>query len=155
MSETTAHFLSGQLDAYTESWHHDHIDALACWELEARLEVALALFHVIRRMDEEMCQQVAAGRLRWDVPAADQLLGFYRAWEAPADQIADRVSALRAKGFEVQGGQAFEQATLQAKSTLNIPMDRLEHSAQQAQEGKLRPVGEVRNELRHKSDPRC
>lgn len=155
MSGATTHFLSSQLDAYTESWHHDHVDALACWELEARLDVALALFHVIQRIDEEMSQQVAAGRLNWEESAADQLLAFYRTWEAPAAQIAAKIADLRSKGFEVQGSAEFQRAVLQAKSTFDISLDRLTHSAQQAREGKLRPLGEIRDELRRRNDARC
>lgn len=153
MSGTTAHFLSTQLDAYTESWHRDHFDALSCWELEARLDVALALFHVIRRIDEVMSQQVAAGRLRWENSVANELVNFYRIWEGPAAQIEARISDLRSKGFKVEGSEEFQQAALQARSTLNISLDRLEHSARQAREGKLRPLGEIRDELRHRFNP--
>jgi hypothetical protein len=154
MTGTTHHFLTGQLDAYSESWQHDHADALACWEMEARLEIALALFHVIRRIDHEMSQQVEAHRLSWDPPTVDRLLHFYRTWEAPAPRIVARIADLQSKGFVVRGAEEFRRATLEARGTLNISLDRLEHSAQQAREGKLRPLGEVRNELRRQSDAR-
>lgn len=154
MTRTTHHFLTGQLDAYSESWQHDHADALACWELEARLEIALALFHVIRRIDQEMAQQVEARRLNWDASTVDQLLNFYRTWEAPSAQIVARIAELESKGFAVRGAEEFRRAALEARSTLNISLDRLEHSAQQAREGKLRPLGEVRDELRRQSDAR-
>lgn len=155
MSGATTHFLSDQLDAYTESWQRDHADALACWELESRLEIALTLFHVIQRIDQEMSQHFAASGLNWDPTAADELLKFYRTWEAPSTQIAGRISERGAKGFVVNGADAFRRATLEARSALGISLDRIEHSARQAREGKLRPLGEVRNELRGQSDTRC
>jgi len=154
MSGATTHFLSDQLDAYTESWQRDHADALACWELEARLEIAVALFHAIQRIDAEMSRQLAASGLTWDRPAAERLLHFYRLWEAPSAQISRRIGELRTKGFAVNGEDAFRRAVLEARSTLGISLDRLEHSARQAREGTLRPLGEIRDELRHQPDTR-
>jgi hypothetical protein len=152
MGGSTTQFLSDQLDSYTESWQRDHADALACWELEARLKIALGLFQAIRLVDQEMSQAVAEGRLSWDAVTTERLVGFYRSWEAPAGAIVRRARDLRSRGFEVEGAVEFERAALEAKGTLNISLDRLEQSARQAREGKLRPLGEIRDELRRQSD---
>jgi hypothetical protein len=151
MTGTTPEFLAGQLGAYTESWQRGHADALACWELEARLEVALALFHVVRRVDEEMARQVAAGQLVWDARAIDQIRQFYRLWEAPTASVLRRVDDLSAKGFVVDRSDDFTRAALQARATLSIPLDRLDESARQARDGAVRPLGEIRDELHDQS----
>ncbi len=66
--------------------------------------------------------------------------------------IAEQIDSLQASGASVKGAQEFKQAVLLARAVLDISLDRLEQSARQARDGRLRSVGEIRDELRRQAD---
>jgi hypothetical protein len=152
MVATTKQYLRHQLTGYSEGWESDRAAALAVWELEARLKTALALFDHVRRLDEQMTAELIATGATWTSESAEQLMAFYREWERPTPQIAKQISQLQSEGHRVEGADEFRAATLYARSNLNISLEKLERSVREADEGKLRPLGEIRDELRRRAD---
>jgi hypothetical protein len=152
MVAPTTEYLHHQLTGYSRGWESDRAAVLAAWELEARLKTALALFDHVRRLDEQMTAQLVAAGTTWTPESAEWLMAFYRDWERPTSQIAKRIAELQAQGQPVEGADEFRAATLRARSTLNISLEKLERSVREADEGKLRPLGEIRDELRRRAD---
>jgi len=120
--------------------------------LEARLNTALALFDHVRRIDQQRTAELAASGKCWTRESAAALAELYREWEAPSKMIAEQIASLEASGGLVKGAEAFKQAVLEARSVLDISLDRLEQSARQARAGRLRSVGDIRDELRRQAD---
>ena len=152
MVAATTEYLRHQLTGYARGWESDRATAVAVWELEARLKTALALFDHVRRLDEQMTADLVAAGTTWTPESAEQLLALYREWERPTPEIAKRIADLQAKGHGVEGADEFRAATLRARSTLDVSLEKLEHSVRDADEGKLRPLGEIRDELRRRAD---
>jgi hypothetical protein len=152
MVAATEQFLQHELSGYARAWENDRATALAVWDLEARLRTALTLFEHVRRLDEQMTADIVAAGTTWTHEAAEKLLAFYREWERPTSQIAWRIAELQANGHHVDGADEFRAATLRARGTLNISLEKLERSVREADEGKLRPLGEIRDELRRRAD---
>jgi hypothetical protein len=152
MVAATSDYLRHQLAGYAQGWNSDRHESLATWELEARLKTALALFEHVRRFDQQRTSELSASGGTWTRESAEALIELYRDWEAPSATIADQIAALESKGLVVQGAEEFKQAVLQARAALGISLDRLDHSARPARDGKLRTVGEIRNEPRRQAD---
>jgi hypothetical protein len=150
MIGSTAQFLSGQLSAFSKSWQAEHADALACWEMEGRIKVAVALFEVIRDFDERLAREALEGTITWDRALADEIRTLYASWERLTIHLIPQLKAASAKGFTVEGSEAFKSAVLDVRSVLNISLDRLEESARQAREGKTRPLAEVADGIRRR-----
>jgi hypothetical protein len=145
-------YLRHQLDGYGRGWDSDRAQVIAVWELEARLKTALALFEHVRRLDQQMSRELATSGSAWTREAAEYLLTFYRDWEAPTAQIATRIAELQAGGARIESSDEFKRATLEARSVLNVSIEQLERSARDARQGKLRPLAEIRDELRRQAD---
>jgi len=152
MVAATEEFLHHQLSGYARAWESDRASALAAWDLEARLRTALTLFEHVRRLDEQMTADIVAARSSWTPDSAAKLLAFYREWERSIFQIAKRIAELQFEGHQVEGADDFKTATLHARSALNTSLEKLERSVREADEGKLRPLGEIRDELRRRAD---
>jgi hypothetical protein len=150
MAVSTTQFLNGQLAAYSESWQDEHASALACWELEARIKLAVALFEIIRDFDERLARDALAGKMQWDRPLADEIRELYAAWEKPTARIVPQLLEMSKGGFVVEGEEAFKGAVLDARSMLSFSLDRLEESARQAREGKTRSLAEVADGIRRR-----
>ena len=152
MVAATTEYLQHQLAGYSRAWASDRASALSSWDLEARLQTALTLFEHVRRLDEQMTAEIGSTGTSWTPESAEQLVSFYRDWERPTRRIAERIAELQARGIQVEGTDEFRAATLRARSTLNTSLEKLERSARDANEGKLRPLGEIRDELRRQAD---
>jgi hypothetical protein len=152
MVAATSDYLRLQLAGYAEAWKSDRQTWLEAWELEARLKTALALFDHVRRIDQQRTAELSAGGEPWTRESAAALTALYRDWEAPSATIAEQIASLQSKGVSVKGAEEFQQAVLLARTVLDVALDRLEQSARQAREGRLRSVGEIRDELRRQAD---
>lgn len=147
MSGTTTQFLEDQLAAYSRSLGRDHGDVLESWEIEARINIALALFDAVARVDHEMAAEAASAQAPWDDARVQRIKGLYQAWESPANELMRRARALQSTGTAVSGTDDLARAVLQARGVLNISLQRLAESSRQIRAGKWRALGEVRDEL--------
>jgi hypothetical protein len=153
MVATASDYLRHQLAGYAQGWKSDLRESLASWELEARLNTALALVDHVRRIDQQRTAELSASGTTWTRESAAELTELYRDWEAPSKMIAEQIESVQASGATVNEAEAFKQAVLYARSILDVSLDRLKHSALQAREGSRRSVGEIRDELRRQADP--
>jgi hypothetical protein len=146
--------LESQLNLYesqSDSWRADrHETALA--ELRQVVAFANFLYDRIKRVDEEWSAEVAtAGTapLEADARAVEAL---YAKWCAKAEVDLRRAAEVEAAGHRVEGMDRFRQAYYEARANLSIPTDRVLQSTAHAREGRARPLGEVRDELRRQTN---
>ena len=151
MVAATSEYLRHQLAGYAEGWKSDLRGSLAARELEARLRTALALFDHIWRIDQQRTAERTATGETWTRESSAALTELYREWETPSTVIAEQIASVQASGASVKGVEEFKQAVLQARAVLDVSLDGLEQSARQAREGRLRSVGEIRDELRRQA----
>src|ERR1700678_2090181 len=140
-------FISGQVDAYAESWQGDHQQAVEFWELEERIGVALALYHYIHSLDVRWSDQVRAGRAAVDDLESQSILTLYRRWLGPAEQVLASVKGLESQGFSVNGAQEFRDSWHRVR-TATCDAAALQASFDELDAGKGIPLGEVVDELR-------
>jgi hypothetical protein len=147
----TSAYLHHQLRAYNESWSRDHAQAMACWELESRIRLAITFYDLI----EQRAANGAANKSADGNPARDEeirdLHALYSEWFAPSSEVLNAVAALEAQGYHVEGAEDFRARSERAQKFLVFAPDRVIQSLHDLAEGKYRPLAEVRDELRRRS----
>ena len=150
MVETISRFVTDQLRAYNESGDAQGPAPLDCWDVEARIRVALAIFQVISDLDERLARTVMAQGGKFDRGTSEQIRELYAAWERPAARIVPQLKALRKAGTKVEGGDAFVNAVLEARSMLHLSLDELDETAAQLRRGEKRTMAEVMDGVRRR-----
>jgi hypothetical protein len=149
---TTTDSLERQLRFYetqSESAHQRQDDA-AWAEIQEVVALANFVFGRIKRIDEEWSGELAAAGKAPSEGDALALERLYVKWCAKAELDLRRATELDAKGFKIVGLDRFRQAYYEAKDILSIPTDRVRRAAQDVEEGRSRPLGAIRDELRRK-----
>jgi hypothetical protein len=82
-----------------------------------------------------------------DARAVERL---YARWAEKAGVDLRRADELVAKGFRIDGLEALRQAYHDVRSLLTIPSDRVRSAMQSVDEGRVRPMGEIRDELQRR-----
>lgn len=150
MMTLTTQFLRGQLDAYSESWKRDHERAMACWELESRLKVALILYDLIVEAAEHRGEELGADF----GPARESFLrefdALFRDWLKSAREVQSVLAGLESEGYQVAGSARINEAINEVIRMARFPVDGLIRSLRSMAQGKGRPIAEIRNELRNR-----
>jgi hypothetical protein len=142
-------FLHSQLRAYSDSWHCDHEQAMACWELEARLKLAITLHELIVEDDRQRNQAFKSNPSSSDRENyVRDLHSLYSEWFATCNEMLEAISQLEGQGYHVDGAERFAYICGHLRGVLNISADRIMQSLQDLDRGKFRPLAEIRNELR-------
>jgi hypothetical protein len=144
-----AHSLKAQLDLYgTQSaWQRDDVKAMDCRDCEQVIAFGNYLFSQIRRIDQ--CCQAGAVPSEEDARAVQKL---YEDWAQFAKGNLECAAAIEQKGYKIDGVEQFRAAYHEARSVLSIPVDRVRSAMKNADEGRTRPMREVRDALRHRMD---
>jgi len=150
MLDSHFQFLDAQIDAYARSLESTDLNALDCWDLHLRLRVAVALHSAISELDERLAAEVLASRLPYDRAVSERLRKLYADWERPSTRIVPRLKELWGKGCQVQSGDDFKNAVLDARSMLALSLDQLDESARQLKAGMRRSMAEVVDGVRRR-----
>lgn len=86
-------------------------------------------------------------------PATDDKINrlldeIYRAWAAEAEQVLERIRRLRAAGHRLEHAEALEKAYGCARARLELTPEMIARATQQARQGQVIPLKELRDELR-------
>jgi hypothetical protein len=141
-------FLPAQIDCLArqvESYGSDHATAMLCYDVEELMSIYISLFNELERGVAK-----ASPRDKWDQHAVDASLPVYRRLLQVGDGIRTFVRALKAKGYRVEGIEAFLSAYLRTR----IASDTEVNMAAFANGGELnaRPIQELVDELRRKDE---
>ena len=120
--------------------------------VDAQNVVAFAnfIYDRIKRIDEEWGGEIAEGGGTPPAADADAVWNLYAKWCDKAEADLRRAADLDAKGQKVEGLDRLRQAYYEARGVLSLPPDRVRRSAASAREGRVRPLGDVRDELQRK-----
>jgi hypothetical protein len=150
MVETISRFVTDQLRAYDESNASQDPTSIDRWDVEARIKVAMAIFQVINDLDERLARDAISQGSNFDRRTSERIRELYAAWERPAARIVLQLKALWTRGMEVEGGDAFADAVLEARSMLHFSLDELDQRAAQLQRGEKRTMAEVMDGVRRR-----
>lgn len=143
-------FLRGQLEAYSESWKRDHARAMACWELESRLKLALTLYDLIAEAAAKGDGDAASGTAARETSLRD-FFALYRDWLDACEGPLRALASLELEGYQVGGGDRFREVYEEVRGLLQFSPDRIITSLRSMERGEGRPIGEVRDELRRQA----
>lgn len=150
MVETISRFVTDQLRAYDESNAALGPGSLDRWDVEARIRVAMAIYQVINDLDERLARDVIAEGGDFDRPTSERIRELYAAWERPAAGIVVQLKSLWERGTKVEGGDAFADAVLEARSMLHLSLEELDQRAAQLRRGEKRTMAEVMDGVRRR-----
>lgn len=140
---SSTEFLSGQVDAYADSWKADHRQAIECWELQERIEVGLALYHYIHSVDERWSDAVRAGAAAVDDAESRSILELCRRWLGPAEKVLASTKILESQGYSVNGSRPFRDAWHRVRTATMLDAAEMRAAYDELDAGKGRPLGEV------------
>lgn len=102
--------------AAVEDWKSEHDDAMACLDLEYFLQVGIALYDFIDRLDEEWRLSVVRGKAVSDPNIVRQFDELFDAWLQPCARVESRIQALEAREYVVKHADEFRFRHARAQS---------------------------------------
>ena len=150
MFDSTFSFLDAQVGALLRAVAAGALDAIPAWELQVRLNVAVAAHRGISDLDEHLADEnlKSAGPLDRDL--AEQVRTLYADWDRAITPLVHRLKALESAGVKLTGSEPFKDAVLDARSILSLSLDQLDESARQLREGSRRSMPEVVDGIRRR-----
>jgi hypothetical protein len=149
MVEAISRFVTDQLVTYDNSVSRDQANPPDRWNVEARIIVAMAIFEVIEGLDRRLAQVTEPDPVA-DRALSNRIRDLYATWERPAAKIVPQLKALWKQGVTVDGGDAFADAVLEARSMLSISLEELDERAAQLRRGEKRTMAEVMDGVRRR-----
>jgi hypothetical protein len=150
MCDSHFQFLAAQIDAYARSIEETDPGAFECWDLHFRLRVGVTLHAAIAELDERLAAEALAGQLPYDRTVSERIRKLYADWERPSARMVPRLKELWSKGCQVETGDEFKSAVLDARSMLTLSLDQLDESARQLKAGMRRSMAEVVDGVRRR-----
>jgi len=110
-----------QVEAYqdsSDSWKIDHDIAMLCLDVQAAIEIGLAIFTQIVRLDEDYWELFYDDRIP-EIPEVETAIPELVAqWYSVSLQLEKVVVHLESAGYQVAGAEPFRVAIHKAKSIL-------------------------------------
>jgi len=104
-----------QVTAYSEAAGSDeellkaHEDAMACFDLEARISQGIHLFEMILALDTRWKKLVHSNQISEDAACATAIQALFRDWMNPAQFLEKRIQDFEGKRFDVEGADEFRK----------------------------------------------
>lgn len=143
--------LQQHLEEYAKaSWQIDHQRAMECRELEALIDLGLALLETIRRIDRRLRQNIRSGSVPFRKTDVEAVAALYEQWYAPCTPILRELERLESEGYMVDNAEAFRDACRSSPAP-GLEPEALAAAERQFQQGKGRPLGEVMDAIRRRA----
>jgi hypothetical protein len=139
----TKDFLIGQIGDASEGWQRAHREAMACYDLEETIDNGLQLFTWIRHSDVEWTRAVKAGRTKFDLQKAKEIIGHYNWWLEPSASVVQQLEKFVAKGYTFGRREELRQAIELAIAITSLSPERLAASRAERERGEAIPLQEV------------
>ena len=127
---------------------------MACWELEGRLKLSIALHEAIRNDLEHRGADIPCKGTPADLQHLKELHSLYSEWMNPAPEILFAIKSLESQGYDVAGAAPFRELVGQLRGFLAMTPESITQSMRDLEEGKFLSLEGVRNELRARSGER-
>jgi hypothetical protein len=150
MFERTAQLLRQQLEGYAGAWSQESLDELTPQQLAAQLRVAIALYHSIFVLHEDLGPAPHPGQRTFDHAKAIEVEQLYQLWDVPSRMIWRRVTHLLEQGNRIESADEFRTVYLDVGSQIGVSIDQILEAQQQLREGKKIPHAEVVNGVRRR-----
>lgn len=110
----SSQFISTYIEGGREQWKADHDEAMACRELEAKLQTGLGYFWAIRLADMNWSRQVQTGHVGFDLATAREIYDLYRWWLEPCDGVLNNLDET-GRDFNVEHAEEFRGCVREAR----------------------------------------
>ena len=101
-----------------ERWRDDHRAAMACYEFEDLLALAVKIFDAITQQDEEWRSRVYSGTVEYDSAAGQRIEAGYRQWLVPCARVAVVLERLEQEFGAVRHADEFRDRCREAEGIL-------------------------------------
>lgn len=146
---TPTTFLGRQVIAYGDGWPAaDHAEAMACRDLEERLEHGLALYRLVMKRSDDVGRRLAATGAVYDLPSAKEVERLLTSWLAPAGAALRAIADAEKAGYTVIGAAEFRETVQDVRVSLSIPVERAAAQAERIAREGLGCGGKTTEELR-------
>jgi hypothetical protein len=122
----------------------DDVARLARWVAGSVEEALVELSH-IRNIDEDL--GTISNSTHFDRQAAALLQGAYEAWARKTESLLSRVAQIERRGRPVAQSDALRDEHGRVLAMLQVSLEDLDVAAEQARQGNVSTLGEVRGEL--------
>lgn len=146
-----------QLSLYeeqSESWQRDYVEAEQCKDLEDIIAFGTFVYDRIKHIDAEWSNEMDAAGQVPDEADALAVWNLYANWSRKTEANLKLVGTMEAKGYHVEGVDRYRDAYRDAQLVTSVSIDRFRLSLRHQGEGRTRPLGELRDELRRRADAR-
>lgn len=141
--------LDSQLDllrAQSEAWGAREKLA-ARRELEEVIAFSNFVYERIRGIDAEWVAEMEAAGIEAPLDDAKALESLYAKWRDRAKANLERAAEFARAGHPIKGLDRLHEFYREAEGILSVPAERLRQGAKHVEEGRMRPLAEVRDEL--------
>jgi len=107
-----------QLEAYEESWVHDHQAAMACRDREDTISVGIAVFRLIERVEDSWRERVFRGTEDFAEEDDRWVQCLYRGWLPVTEAVLNEVHALEQRFGSVDVAAELRDCAARARSLL-------------------------------------
>lgn len=112
-----------------ESWKKDHDTAMRCLSFEATLELGVALYDFLLKIDEVFRDAELSRPDAYNPKGRKTVRGLLQQWLAPCDRVQKELHDLEAKGFVVTHASEFRARHAEAVWILQPAREALGHAA--------------------------
>jgi hypothetical protein len=107
-----------QLEAYEESWMGDHRAAMACRDVEDTLAVGVAVFRLLRRVEDSWRERVFRGSEDFAEEDDRWVQGSFRGWLQVTEDVLNALPTLEQRFGSVDGADELRECAGQARALL-------------------------------------
>src|SRR6266566_1369766 len=108
-----------QLEAYEASWMRDHRAAMACRDLEDTISVVIAVFRLLRRVEDSWRERVFRGTEDYSEEDDRWVQSLYRSWLQVTEDVLNAVPTLEQRFGAVDGAHELCECAAQAHALLD------------------------------------
>ncbi|HVA50529.1 MAG TPA: hypothetical protein VNH11_29560 [Pirellulales bacterium] len=96
-----------------------HQAAMDCLHCEAFLQLGIDAFHWLNRADQQLRQEIYAGRLEYDAEVDEALGTLYRLWLRPYEDAEKWVAIQERRGYKIDNLELFRDCFREVRSLVD------------------------------------
>lgn len=144
------HLIHDQVHAYRDAWKREHNRAVERFDFVDYLDFGLSLLKLIRQIDQRYQERVRKGLISLDKKTFEDIRLLYEDWFAPCESLLKRIDEFVREGFEIENAEEF-RAACRSSHVPGLEPEKLNAADARFRAGKGRPLGEVMDEIRHRT----
>lgn len=96
----------------------DHIEAMACFDIQELLAKGIRAFEAICSFDEWYREGVFSGKIKYEAEHEEFVKDLYRVWSEPCKEVLSKLEKVKRDGFRPDHEEAFRACCLEVQGIL-------------------------------------